>query len=462
MLAIAMTASLSRRGFLALLGAAACSRAPEPPVEKRPNIVLVVADDQGYADVGFHGSPDCRTPRLDAIAREGVRFDNGYVTHPFCSPSRAGLMTGRYQQRFGYENNMVVDPDDPATGIPPEERMLPELLAEAGYATSFVGKWHLGAHPRFHPFERGFQHMYGFIGGGHDYFEHGYPGAKDQHLYPIVRNGEVVEEKTYLTTALGREAADYVRQTAGRPFFLYLAFNAPHSPLQAPDEMLEQFAHLPDVRRRTYAAMVWAMDEAIGQVDDALAEKGLKDDTLFVFINDNGGPAGNASDNTPLRGTKRTLYEGGVRVPFLMRWPGTIREGSVYSQPVGAWDILPTALAAAGAPLPADREIDGVDLLPYLSGEKAGAPHERLFWRCFDGHEAAVREGNWKWVRNGPDAKPELFDLSKDIGEKHDLADEQSEVAERLEAAWNGWSAQMAPSAWPDHIYHVGQGRKWR
>jgi arylsulfatase A-like enzyme len=304
--------------------------------------------------------------------------------------------------------------------------------------------------------------MYGFIGGGHDYFDHGHVGATKQQLYPIWRNGEVVEEKTYLTTALGREAAAYVRQMADKPFFLYLAFNAPHSPLQAPPELLEKFAHITDERRRTYAAMVWAMDEAVGQLDDALAETGVKDDTLLVFISDNGGPRDNASDNTPLRGTKRSLYEGGIRVPFVMRWPGRIAAGSVYSQPVSALDVLPTALAAAGAPIPSSREIDGVDLLPYVAGKRKGAPHERLFWRCFDGHEAAVREGDWKWVRNGPDAKPELFDVTRDIGEQHDVSGEQPELAARLAGAWEAWNAKMAPSAWPDHIYHVGQGRPWR
>ncbi len=455
--------TLSRRAFLACLGAsAACSSpAPEPAAARKPNVVLALADDMGFADAGFHNSPDCRTPRLDAIAREGVRFEAGYVTHPFCSPSRAGLLTGRYQQRFGHENNMVVRMDDPDTGLPLDEKTIADLLGDAGYRTALIGKWHLGAHPRFHPSKRGFQHMYGFVGGGHDYFEPGYVGAEDQHFYPIERNGVVVAEKEYLTTALGREAADFVRQSGEQPFFLFLSFNAPHSPLQAPPEMLEKFDSIPDERRRAYAAMVWAMDEAIGRVDDALAETGVKGDTLFFFLNDNGGPRGNASDNAPLRGTKRTVYEGGVRVPFLARWPGKIEAGSTYGQPVSAFDVLPTALAAAGTAQPSARPLDGVDLLPFLSGEKKGPPHERLFWRCFDGHEAAVREGDWKWVRSGPAAAPELFDLSADLSETRNLAAEQPAVARRLEEAWTAWSASMRPSLWPDHIYHVGQGRPW-
>ena len=461
-----MTSSISRRAFLGSLGGAAlaCSQAaPEPEASARkPNIVVVVADDMGFQDLGYQGSPDCQSPHLDRIRAEGVSLDNGYVTHPFCSPSRAGLLTGRYQHRFGHENNMLFDLQDDQTGLPLEERTMADLLGDAGYTNGLVGKWHLGAHPRFHPFKRGFDYMYGFVGGGHDYFDHGSPDSTEQHFIPIEHNGEIVAKDEYLTTTLGKEAASFVRQKAEEPFFLYFAFNAPHSPLQAPEEMIQRFAHIQDEGRRTYAAMVWAMDEAIGMVDAALEETGVKDDTLFVFINDNGGPTGNKSSNAPLRGTKRTLYEGGVRVPFLMRWPGKIEAGSTYSQPVSALDILPTALAAAGAEASPEHPLDGVDLLPYLSGKAQGAPHERLYWRCFDGVEAAVREGKWKWVRHGRDATPELFDLSADLEEQDDVASENPEVAERLQAAWQGWSAGMVPSLWPDHIFHLRNGEKWR
>lgn len=462
-----MNPPLSRRAFLASLsaGAVACSGpAPEPAAEtsaRKPNIVVVVADDMGFHDLGYQGSEDCETPHLDRIRAEGVNLDNGYVTHPFCSPSRAGLLTGRYQQRFGHENNMVFDLQDPKTGLPLEERTLADLLDDAGYQSALIGKWHLGAHEIYHPFKRGFDYMYGFVGGGHDYFDPGAPGQTEQHLIPIERNGEVVPETEYLTTALGREAADFVRQAGDQPFFLYFAFNAPHTPLQAPPEMIERFAAIPDEGRRTYAAMVWAMDEAIGRMDQALEETGVKDDTLLVFINDNGGPTGNKSSNAPLRGTKRTVYEGGVRVPFLMRWPGKIEAGSTYSEPVSALDVVPTALAAAGVPQPSDKPLDGVDLMPYLSGGASGAPHERLYWRCFDGVYAAVREGKWKWTRHGSDAAPELFDLEADVAEQNDVAAEHPDVAERLRTAWQAWSEQMAPSAWPDHIFHVRDGRPW-
>ncbi|MBI1357822.1 MAG: sulfatase-like hydrolase/transferase [Acidobacteria bacterium] len=467
-----MSQTLHRRTFLSRLGSAAlgaaslaCSGSSEqsPAADAKPNIVIVFADDMGFQDAGFQGSPDCETPHLDALAREGVRFDNGYVTHPFCSPSRAALLTGRYQQRFGHENNMVFDLQDRETGLPLNEITLANLLGDAGYTTGLVGKWHLGAHPIYHPFRRGFQHMYGFVGGGHDYFDPGAPGQTEQHLIPIERDGEVVPETEYLTTALGREAASFVRQRADdEPFFLYLAFNAPHTPLQAPDEMLARFASIEDPGRRTYAAMVWALDDAVGRLEAALAETGRKDNTLLFFLNDNGGPAGNKSSNAPLRGTKRTLYEGGVRVPFLVRWPGHIEPGSTYSRPVSSLDVLPTALAAAGVAPPADRPLDGVDLLPYLSGNQSGVPHQRLFWRCFDGVEAAVREGDWKWVRVGREARPELYDLSTDLSEKYDVSADHPEIVAELGAAWEQWNAQMVPSLWPDHIFHVREGNRWR
>ena len=226
--------------------------------------------------------------------------------------------------------------------------------------------------------------------------------------------------------------------------------------------MIERFASIEDPDRRTYAAMMWALDDAVGQLEAALVETGRKDNTLFIFLNDNGGPRGNKSSNAPLRGTKRTLYEGGVRTPFVMRWPGKIQAGSTYAHPVSALDVLPTALAAAGAAIPADLELDGVNLLPYLSGETSGAPHERLFWRCFDGVEAAVRQGDWKWVRVGRGARPELFNLSEDVGERNDLAAQHPEIVAELGDAWEAWSGRMSPSLWPDHIYHVGQGNPWR
>jgi arylsulfatase A-like enzyme len=419
---------------------------------RRPNIVVILADDLGFADLGFQGCRDIRTPHLDGMVRSGVRFENGYCSHPFCSPTRAGLLTGRYQHRFGHENNMVFDLEDNQAGLPLTERTLADVLGKAGYATGLVGKWHLGASPRFHPFRRGFQEMYGFVGGGHDYFDPGKPGDKRQHLIPVERAGKPVAEKEYLTTALGREAAAFVRRHAKDPFFLYLAFNAPHTPLQAPESYIARYKSIADPKRRTYAAMVTAMDDAIGATLKAVSESGLDNDTLVFFLSDNGGPSGNSSSNSPLRGTKRTVYEGGIRVPFAVRWTGRLKAG-MYTNPVISLDVFPTALAAAGVAAPPERPLDGVNLLPFLEGKGGTTPHERLFWRMFGGDFAAVREGRYKLVRSK--GKPdELFDLQQDAGEQRDLSPSKPEIAKKLRSSLDQWHSKMAKPLWPDHIYH--------
>lgn len=422
--------------------------------QRRPNIVVILADDLGFEDLGFQGSPDIRTPHLDSLAASGVRFTNGYVSHPFCSPTRAGLLTGRYQQRFGHENNMVFRTDDEVAGLPLSEVTLADRLSQAGYVTGLVGKWHLGAHPKFHPRKRGFQHMYGFVGGGHDYFHPGVPGDPDQHFIPIERNGEVVPEKEYLTTALGREAEAFVRGNAARPFFLYLAFNAPHSPLQAPQPYLRRNAHIAAPDRRTYAAMMSAMDDAVGRVLQALRETNLDRDTLVFFLSDNGGPKDNASSNRPLRGTKRTLYEGGIRVPFVLRWTGHLPEGKVIPDPVISLDVCPTALAAAGIEPGDGHKLDGINLLPLAAGKAHLGTERPLFWRTFGGVDGAIRQGSLKWVRHGGGAPGELYDLAQDPGEQRNLAAGGSADARRLEAAWQSWHRTMATPLWLDHIFH--------
>ncbi len=437
---------MTRRDCLAGLVAAPMLRAA-----RKPNIVVIVADDLGNNDLGFQGSPDIVTPHLDSLARAGTRYTNGYVSHPFCSPTRAGLMTGRYQQRFGHENNMVFDQADPVAGLPLTEAMLPELLGKAGYATGLVGKWHLGAHPRFHPTRRGFREMYGFVGGGHDYFDPGRPGEKDQHLIPIEREDrKPVAEKEYLTTALGREAEAFVRRHKSDPFFLYLAFNAPHAPLQAPESYRKRFANIKDPNRRTYAAMVSAMDDAVGRVLGALKENNLDGDTLIFFLSDNGGPTGNASSNGPLRGTKRTLHEGGVRVPFVLRWTGRVDAGKVSNQLAISLDVFTTALAAAGVKTPSDRPIDGVDLLSPPPRSR------RLYWRTFGGEDFAVREGSMKLLRQGKQ-EPQLFDLAVDPGESRNLAKERPEMTKQLSAALDTWNRSLAKPLWLDHIFHKDQ-----
>ncbi len=420
--------------FLTVSGAFAAS----------PNVMVIIADDLGYNDVGFQGSKEIATPNLDALAARGLRCTNGYVSHSFCSPTRAGLMTGRYQHRFGHENNPAWLPESTTAGLSLNETTFPSLMKQAGYATGAVGKWHLGAHPQFHPMKRGFDEYFGALGGGHAYFPGGKGGA--EYTIPINRNGVDEPQQKYLTEQFGDEAAAFVGRHAGqeKPWMLYLAFNAPHTPLEAPPEWLEKMKHIEEKSRRTYAAMVGAMDAAIGNVMTKLDETKQTENTLIFFVSDNGGPnlsgrmGVNFTDNTPLRGAKGDLHEGGMRVPFLVSWPAKIKAG-VYAQPVIALDFLPTALAAAEKAELTPKNVDGVNLLPFLSGENSAAPHETLFWRSGGpGAMYGARRGNWKLFRQGVNA-PELYDLAADVGETKNLAAEKPEVVKELVAAIAEW-----------------------
>lgn len=412
-----------------------------------PNILVILADDLGYADVGFQGCKDIPTPHLDRLAKSGIRCTDGYVSHPFCSPTRAGLMTGRYQQRFGHENNPKWLPEDTVAGLPLTEETLPQLMKKAGYITGMVGKWHLGAHPQFHPCARGYDEYFGLRGGGHDYFEHNLfksepeKAEATEYKIPLHRNREPVEESEYLTDAFGREAAAFVSRHKGERWFLYLAFNAPHTPLQAPQVYLDRVKGIAGEKRRTYGAMVCAMDDAVGRTMDAVRESGREKDTLVFFFSDNGGPVTvTEASNAPLRGAKGDVHEGGIRVPFLVSWPGVLQPGE-YGQPVCSIDVLATSIALAGVPEPG-KALDGVNILPFLKGERPGMPHERLFWRTGGGSTYAVREGSWKLVCP-KDGQPALYDLSKDIGESEDLAAARPEKLEELLKAYRGWDAEL-------------------
>ncbi|RIK85622.1 MAG: sulfatase [Planctomycetota bacterium] len=436
----------------------------------KPNIVVIVGDDMGYADLGVHGCRDIATPHLDALASAGVRCTNGYVSGPYCSPTRAGLLTGRYQTRFGHEFNpgaglraqtaggrrqRRADEAGGAVtsfGLPLSETTMADRLRAAGYVTGLVGKWHLGSEPQFHPRRRGFDEFFGFLGGAHPYVAGEGPA--------ILRGDTAVDEKEYLTDALAREAVQFIERYRDEPFFLYLAFNAVHTPMQADEARLAKFQSIPDETRRTYAAMMSAMDDAVGRVAATVAQTGLEENTLVFFISDNGGPrlrstSVNGSDNSPLRGSKRTTLEGGVRVPFFVKWPARLKAG-VYDKPVIQLDILPTVLAAAGIEAPADARFDGVDLLPYLVGENPAPPHEALYWRL--GPQMAIRQGDWKLVRYNPaiDGEPgrataaKLYNLAEDIGEQHDLAAAMPEKASELQAAWDACNASNVVPLWRD------------
>lgn len=419
----------------------AANRLEAAAARRQPNVLLIIADDQGYHDVGFHGVKDFATPHIDSLARNGVVCTQGYVTCSVCSPSRAGLLTGRYQTRFGHENL----PNGPNAGLPVEEITLGTLLQNAGYKTAALGKWHLGTNRQlFHPNVRGFRQFFGFLGAQHDYFNY---GGGD----PIQYNGQPVQGNQYLTHALTDRAVSFIDQYANQPFFLYLAYNSPHAPNQAPEEYLERFAHIKDPRRRSYAAMMTALDDGIGRVLHTLRRHELDKDTLIFYLSDNGGPltllGPNGSDNTPLFGQKTQLYDGGVRVPFVVQWRRRLPQGTTYDHPVIALDLFTTALAAAGVKPPSDRIIDGVNLVPYFSGDKAAPPHEYLYWRQGGGRDFAVRDARYKLVRmnNGP---VQLFDLQSKLGETYDIAAEQPKEFSRLLKVYNKWDAQMVPPRW--------------
>jgi len=448
---------------------------------ERPNIVLIFADDLGYGDVSSYGG-EVPTPHIDSIGERGVRFSNGYVTAPVCSPSRASLLTGRYQQRFGYEFNIEGDWWRPHEveqhGLPLDQITLAEILSDAGYATGLVGKWHLGMEPRYHPLERGFDEFFGVLSWGYIFNPPGRswsPPPRNlteeegrrrirQLLGPVYRGIEPVEEESYFTDALTREALDFIERHRHVPFFLYLSYTAVHTPLEATDEYLARFPNLEPESRRIYAAMTSALDDGVGEVLAKLRGTGLEEETLLFFISDNGAVAvlegyGYAR-NDPLKGGKLTPYEGGVRIPYLVQWPDHIPAGQVYDDPVISVDVLPTILAAAGVSSPTDRELDGVDLMPHLDGSPTAAPHDVICWRS--GINRAVRKGRWKLVQFGSN-QVELYDLEADIGEVNDLVAEHPDVVDDLERAYEAWEAEMVEPAWPtlrEPIRFEWQGKK--
>jgi len=433
---------MNRRDFLKSISVAAAAPALPAATAGKPNIVLIVADDLGYGELSCQGAKDISTPNIDSIARGGVRFTNGYVSCPVCSPTRAGLMTGRYQQRFGHEFNP--GPEEQAQdqfGLPLTEITIANRLKSLGYATGMVGKWHLGYKPELHPMKRGFGEFFGFLGGAHQYLE-----TSARRTARIMRGTEIITEKEYLTDAFAREAVAFIDRRKAAPFFLYLPFNAVHAPLEAIEKYLDRFASVADLRRRTFLAMQSAMDDAVGRVLSKLRQEKLEENTLIFFISDNGGPTlSTSSGNGPLRGYKGMVLEGGIRVPYMVQWKGRIPAGKISDQPVISLDIHPTAVAAAGGSIPASAKLDGVNLLPHLAGKAAGQPHEALYWRF--GPQAAIRKGTWK-VDMLAGAAPQLFNLAEDIGEAKDLASAQPEKLRELKAAYDAWNSQLAEPKW--------------
>ncbi len=442
-----------------LLPRSSCAAAP---AIERPNILVIVSDDQGYADLGFQGCQDIPTPHLDRLARSGIRFSNGYVTHPFCSPTRAALLTGRYQQRFGHENNPFYDPNSHLEGLPVSEKLLPQFLQEAGYATGWIGKWHLGAAPEFQPQNRGFTETFGFLGGGHHYlnWQAETNATAREYNIPIERNGQPVAVTNHLTLAFGDEGAAFIRRHQAGPWFLYLAFNAPHTPEEPTPERLARFASIANPKRRAYAAQVSLLDDAVGQVLAALPASGQAERTLVFFFSDNGGPimvnGWNGSSNLPLRGGKGEVFEGGIRVPFVMSWPGTLAAGRTYDLPVSSLDVFPTALNLAGRAMPTNHPPDGVNLLPFLTGANTNTPHSALFWRVGGGKQFAVRALDAKLIRRLP-SSPALFDLAADQGEAHDLSARRTNEVHQLINAIEGWNQMLVPPVFPGLAGRAGK-----
>ncbi len=439
--------SLNRREFVvfAAHGAAALvlprlvvSATGSSSRRHRPNIVLIVSDDQGYADIGCYAHPgDINTPNIDRLAREGVRLTNGYASAPVCAPTRAALVTGRYQQRFGFYTA-----SDSRTGMPITEITIAQLLKQAGYVTGVIGKWHLGYETSYRPLKRGFDEFYGFLGhGGHDYFD---LKIMDP-VTAIYRNDKPINETGYLTQNFTREAVSFIERHHQKPFFLYLPYSAVHAPLQAPEEYLKRF-NTPDKKRDTYLAMLACMDDGIGKVLESLQRAGINDNTLIIFLSDNGGALPSAANNGALRGGKHSVYEGGIRVPFILRWPRRLQAGSVCSEPVICQDAFTTILAAAGVKPPSDRIIDGKNVLPVLRGGSTRHLHDSLFWAWVKPNmkeKWAIRRGKWKLLSDK--GRVELYDLESDISETKDLAGQKPELVKELTKIFKDWRAKMAP-----------------
>ena len=419
--------------------------------QKQPNIILLFSDDAGYADFGFQGSKVMITPNLDKLAKEGVKFTQGYVSASVCGPSRAGLLTGRYQQRFGFEENnvpgymsAVSGADGPNMGIPLTEITMGDYMKKLGYQTAFYGKWHLGGADKFHPTKRGFDEFYGFRGGARDYWA--YLSSPKEELNKLEKGfGNFKEHDGYLTDRLADEAIDFMKRNKKKPFFIVLSFNAVHTPMHATKEDLAKFPELTG-KRKEVAAMTLGLDRACGNVLDKLKELGLEENTLVVFSNDNGGPTDkNASINLPLSGTKSNHLEGGIRVPFLMKWPGKIKENTTYNYPISTLDLLPTFFEAGGGKSADLKNIDGVNIVPFIQGLKTDRPHKELFWRL--GTRAALRDGDWKLIRYS-DRPAELYNIEEDPSELRDLAVYYPDKVRKMYKQIYHWELTLERPAW--------------
>jgi arylsulfatase A-like enzyme len=439
----------ARRTFLVLVSiltlglGGATARAGAPP--RQPNVIIFLSDDVGWGEHGFQGNKQIPTPNVDSIAKNGVRCTSAYIAATYCSPSRAGLMTGRYPTRFGHEWNEGVPTAKNKAGVfglPLSETTLAARLKALGYATCCIGKWHLGYMGPYSPMARGFDEYYGTLGNTESF-------SPKQFIDSRVSDkpGQMTEKDFYTTDAYAARAIDWIGKQKG-PYFLYLPFNAQHFPLQATQKYLDRFSHIKDEKRRVFAAMMSAMDDAVGKILAKVREMGQEENTLVFYWSDNGGPtAQTTSSNGPLRGFKATTSEGGTRIPFCVQWKGRIPAGKDYDQPILNLDVLPTVVTAAGGKPEPAWKLDGVDLLPHFTGKNLKAPHEALYWRF--GKQWAIRKGDWKLVVSQFDKlQPRLINLAKDIGEANDLSEKYPEKMMELETAWRAWNAEQMEPLW--------------
>jgi arylsulfatase A-like enzyme len=480
----AMVAGAFQDGFLSL---GASAQEVSAPAAKRPNVIVILADDLGYADISAYKVGRFPTPNIDRIGMQGVRFTDGYASAPVCGPSRAGLQSGRYQERFGFEyNNGPAGRDlKNGYGMDTNEITIAQLMKQSGYHTGLVGKWHLGMNDKFYPTNRGYDEFVGFLPGETAYMDD--PTVPGVHLALVTTKGgsddspdtsenvmrqfhrgklstilegpnrAVADTKNeYLTDYFGDRAVDFIRRNskADQPYFLYFAPNAVHSPHMVTQKYYDRFANIKDDQLRIYAAMVSALDDQVGRVVDAVEASGQSNNTIIYFMSDNGCEAyyKGLCSCTPLRGGKLSHYEGGTRVPFMVRWPGHIKPGTVYRQVVSTLDILPTSVAAAGGKLPADRIYDGVDIMPYITGKKTGTPHDMLVWRRRP--LVSIRMGDWKlWESVNDDTGKYgeyklLFNLKSDLNETTNLAAKYPAKVKQLEAKIQEWAKDMKDPEW--------------
>jgi len=441
----------------------------KPSKQNKPNVILIMSDDMGYSDLPKFGKSEIPTPNIDRLAREGTLFTDAYVTAPICVASRMGLLTGQFQQRFGIYDNIY---GEDKTQLFLNQTLLPAVFQDAGYRTAHVGKWHLSGNSRLQyetagPRDRGFDESVAIRGGGSSFWK----GT------PVFRNGKEFPAPEYLTDLWGTEACAFIDRAHAQPFFLYLAYNAVHSPMHALDGDRAKFPKVKDENRRTYDGMLLAMDRSIGRVLDRLDKHSIADNTIVVFLNDNGGGGStdlyaahsrNYANNKPLSGHKFDVLEGGVRVPMIIRWPKYAPAGKIYSEMVSSTDVYPTLVACAGLQMPKGQPADGVDLFPFINGTNSSQPHEWLCWQNRSWlprkkgsyvvptpkvHNSAIRKGNWKLVRmnekigsDDPIPAWRLYDLTKDVGEQNDLADKHKEVVKELDAHFEKWRSSMHPT----------------